>query len=621
MANVLNILNKDTGKYVSVPAIQGDSAYEVAVKNGFQGSESDWLDSLKSTETNVDLSEYPKRTEMNTLLGNKSDKTHTHTQYLTQHQDISGKSDVGHTHILSDIINYKPQDLSSYATKSYVSEMIESIPSTDVDLTGYATTDYVDEAISEIDCNGYTTYKYSDESSYFEDRYDKVEINFELPELQTFEGGTRFYIEPTVLIEGDKTYYENCETCAALTERGWGTDEDSTGRLYQSNYNYMDNNGQYIELSETESGTIDDYVIVGCSRDVFRENELAKLLWYKVDDGKWRIANSEFGMVGRVSSTKRAWVYPTNQFEVCTNGVYQPTDITVTADTSQIEMCTVTQEEYELLLGDPASSATGLNSFRNYVADETGRCTCTINTTGYEEGYVIVAYTGNDTGESGSSYDLDPFITFTVHSNSFDYVKYKLWSTNADGSESSAKYTITLDKPLLSDECIRYSSDKIYEKKIMNLYKKEELLWVNDKEYFTGEYDKDRKPIYAMLIHVPYPEGYSTDNADKSPLKTTVNHNLNVDKYHQIIPTWHRACSSSGIDDMIYVTYTGNCFVLDVNCTTWGVHDVNSSTALTNNLGWYYLQVYPTDENTIVVDRGVNVWNYDCDILIKYTKK
>lgn len=618
MANVLNILDKGTGKYVSVPAIQGDSAYEVAVKNGFQGSETDWLDSLKSTETSVDLSEYPKRTEMNTLLGNKSDKTHTHTQYLTQHQDISGKSDVGHTHILSDIINYKPQDLSSYATKTYVSEMIDSIPGADVDLTGYATTDYVDEAISEIDCNGYTTYKYSAESSYFEDKYNEVGTSFDLPELQTFEGGTRLYIEPTVLIEGDKTYFEDCETCAAIAESGWGTDEDGTGRLYQSNYNYMDNNGQYIELNETEAGTIDDYIVVGCSKDVFRESEPAKYLWYSDTNSKWYISNTEWGMVGTITQKKRVWVYPISQFSVCINGVYQPTDITVTADTSQIQLFTVTQEGYDLLIKDPNDYSSGLGMFGNAVTDTNGSKTCTINTTGYEDGYLIVAYIGSDTGETY----LDPFITFTVHSNSFDYVKYKLWTTNADGSESSAKYTITLDKPLLSNEYIRYSSDKIYEKKVMNLYKKEEVLWVNDKEYFTGEYDKDRKPIYAMCIHVEHPLNYSTNDADKSPLKTTVNHNLNVDKYHQIVPTWHRACSSSGIDDMTYLTYTGNCFALDADATYWGTHNVNSSTVTPgNNLGHYYLQVYPGGVNSIVVDRGVNVWNYDCDILIKYTKK
>ena len=82
MANILNIYDKDTGTYVSIPAIKGadgqdgytpvkgvdyfdgadgkdgtngtdgidgKSAYEVALDNGFVGTEAEWLESLKST--------------------------------------------------------------------------------------------------------------------------------------------------------------------------------------------------------------------------------------------------------------------------------------------------------------------------------------------------------------------------------------------------------------------------------------------------------------------------------------------------------------------------------------------------------------------------------------------
>lgn len=49
MANILNIKNEQ-GEWISVPAITGESAYDVAVRNGFQGTEQEWLASLKGEQ-------------------------------------------------------------------------------------------------------------------------------------------------------------------------------------------------------------------------------------------------------------------------------------------------------------------------------------------------------------------------------------------------------------------------------------------------------------------------------------------------------------------------------------------------------------------------------------------
>lgn len=43
---LLRVRDKD-GNVVEIPALEGLSAYEVAVKNGFEGSESEWLASLR----------------------------------------------------------------------------------------------------------------------------------------------------------------------------------------------------------------------------------------------------------------------------------------------------------------------------------------------------------------------------------------------------------------------------------------------------------------------------------------------------------------------------------------------------------------------------------------------
>lgn len=47
MGKILKIKN-EKGEWVAVPAIQGESAYDIAVRNGFVGTETEWLESLKS---------------------------------------------------------------------------------------------------------------------------------------------------------------------------------------------------------------------------------------------------------------------------------------------------------------------------------------------------------------------------------------------------------------------------------------------------------------------------------------------------------------------------------------------------------------------------------------------
>lgn len=138
MANILNILDKDTGKYVSVPAIQGASAYEVALKNGFEGSEEEWLASLKGEGADVDM--------------------------------------------------------SNYATMEYVDNALEEV-TVDIDnvnLEGYATEewtkDYINDNLETIATGYYesTTLKGEDVTD------DVIAVNGELPVLRTYQGGTKY---------------------------------------------------------------------------------------------------------------------------------------------------------------------------------------------------------------------------------------------------------------------------------------------------------------------------------------------------------------------------------------------------------------------------------------------
>lgn len=91
----------------------------------------------------VDLSDYVVAENLATTLLDYAAKNHTHSEYLTEHQDISGKSDVGHKHVKADITDYTEPDLSNYATK-------DEIP----DMANYATQDYVTEQIANASLGG-----------------------------------------------------------------------------------------------------------------------------------------------------------------------------------------------------------------------------------------------------------------------------------------------------------------------------------------------------------------------------------------------------------------------------------------------------------------------------------
>ncbi len=90
-----------------------------------------------------DLTVYAKTSDVNIALSGKADTDHTHDEYLTEHQDISGKSDVGHKHVLSDITDYEEPDLSSYVTETALTTTLaDYVKSADI-------VEYDDTALTE----------------------------------------------------------------------------------------------------------------------------------------------------------------------------------------------------------------------------------------------------------------------------------------------------------------------------------------------------------------------------------------------------------------------------------------------------------------------------------------
>ena len=110
--------------------------------------------------SNIDTSEvnlegYAKTVDVNASLAKKANVDHDHEEYLTEHQDISGKADKIHTHKMSDITDYTVPsvDLSGYYTKTQVDTKIAEaqLDGGEVDLSGYATKSYVQEQIDGLD--------------------------------------------------------------------------------------------------------------------------------------------------------------------------------------------------------------------------------------------------------------------------------------------------------------------------------------------------------------------------------------------------------------------------------------------------------------------------------------
>ena len=147
MAHILNVLNKETGEYVGIPAITGEngkdgkSAYEIALDNGFEGTEEEWLESLKSTETQVDLSNYYNKEEVDNAIAN-------------------AEVDV---------------DLTNYYTKTEVDSIVDNVE-VDVDMSNYYTKEEVNNVIDNIEVNGVvdelTVKRKSDDNSIIELPYE-----------------------------------------------------------------------------------------------------------------------------------------------------------------------------------------------------------------------------------------------------------------------------------------------------------------------------------------------------------------------------------------------------------------------------------------------------------------
>ena len=522
MGNILNIYDRTTGKYVGIPSIKGESAYEIAVRHGYEGTEEEWINSMGSGEA-------------------------------------------------SRIYKWSTEEKDGFFHKTH---------------------------------------------EHFESYKPVVLKDIELPELPTYEGGTNFYVQPTVLINGDTEFYKRMPINTVFKEYGFETDDvyNTSGKLYIDNF--LSWNGECVSMNDTKAGTLEDYLIYSIVSDDIRKNQPAKILFHEANGGKWFFAEHEDAMRGVVDTTRRAWIYPAQDFEISVNGEYKPTTITVhpyddTYNNGVVSMVMITQVEYDKLWdisvglsGDFDRISTSISASSNVHR---------ISTEGYENGYLVVCY--NDSSDAGLNGSMtDPIVQFRVHNEAFDYVQYKVWTTNADGTEVSPKYNIKLTTPLAEGECLRFSSEPLYHKWVKRLYNKEEFLNFEGVERFTGEYDADENPIFKKTLRIPAATKSTTTTINR--YISNVKHDIkDLIKFYEIMPTWYGTLTA-----IPQLVYTGNCFALDETAKNHGVYQTSSNGLDCTKLSSNYLQVYPSSGN-IVVDRGCNVWFYDCEVVLRYTRE
>lgn len=171
---------------VGAGALKGKSAYEIAVENGFKGTASEWLASLKGSTPQIgpkgtwviddfdtgvvaspSLAGYVTEEFVNQQIANIEFPETDLSAYATRAElnaailgiiipDVSGFATK--EELEQAILSIPAPDLTPYATKEEVRQAIANIP--EVDLDGYATEQFVNEAISNIpqpDLEGYIT--------------------------------------------------------------------------------------------------------------------------------------------------------------------------------------------------------------------------------------------------------------------------------------------------------------------------------------------------------------------------------------------------------------------------------------------------------------------------------
>lgn len=111
------------------------------------------IDEIETLVQDLNKENFVTDNELTELLGDYiTDDELDAKGYITEHQDISGKADINHTHNLSDITDYSAPDFTGYATEEFVNKKIAEAELADkeADLEAYYTKSEVNALIPDV---------------------------------------------------------------------------------------------------------------------------------------------------------------------------------------------------------------------------------------------------------------------------------------------------------------------------------------------------------------------------------------------------------------------------------------------------------------------------------------
>lgn len=235
-----------------VNGVDGKSAYQIACDHGFKGTEQEWLDSLKSTATDTDLSDYYTKEEIDEVISNidpnvdltdYATKDYLHTALYYETEDI-----INDIEEINDDIAKINNELGTLATKQYVDQKIDEI-----EITGGTGT----TIITRYPIDGYVRKAVEVEGK------EVTPLN-EKPAIRTYEGGTILTFEKETTI---RIY----------------TGEMQDGYFDQSKY--VEYTGIQITIPDTVDGYLKDYIIYDpiTTEEEFVDPNIFKLREYTSD--------------------------------------------------------------------------------------------------------------------------------------------------------------------------------------------------------------------------------------------------------------------------------------------------------------------------------------------------
>ena len=137
-------------------ALKGKSAYEIACDNGFRGTPTDWLNSLKGDTPRIGLNGTWIIGDVDTGVIASPDLSGYATEDYVKEQISINTPEIDlsiyatRQELSEALLNIKIPDVSDFVTQKEIDDAIAAIQFPEVDLTDYATKEFVQQSIEDL---------------------------------------------------------------------------------------------------------------------------------------------------------------------------------------------------------------------------------------------------------------------------------------------------------------------------------------------------------------------------------------------------------------------------------------------------------------------------------------